>query len=528
MLFRPLQQFSSSRNASVRLSAGLPYPLGSTWDGRGTNFALFSANATKVELCLFDSQGTREIERIALPERTEDVWHGYLGDVVPGQIYGYRVHGPYQPEDGLRFNSHKLLLDPYAKELAGRMAWSDAHFAYRAGSARADLSFDRRDNARGVPQGRGGGRSLHLGQRAATRGAVGRHLHLRGACQRPDPAARGCAAALARHLPRPCRARDHRSSPAARRHRARTAADPCLRRRPAPGRTGPLQLLGLQHARLLRAGAALRARAGARCVPLDGLAAARCRHRDHSRRGLQPHRRGQPPRADAELPRHRQHVVLLAAAGSAALLRQFHRMRQRAQSHASARAADGDGLAALLGRGLSHRRLPFRSRHHAGPHADRLRPWLGVLHRHPAGSGARQRQADRRALGHRTGRLSGRWLSGRMVGMERSFPPDAAPLLGRRRLSARRAWLPDDRLRRRVQPRRPQPAFERQPRHRARRFHARRSGQLRTASTTRRTAKTTATARTTTTASTAASRGRPTIPEFWRFAGSFAATSSPR
>jgi glycogen operon protein len=98
----------------MRISAGAPHPLGATWDGRGTNFALFSANAEKVELCLFDSYGRREIERIALPERTEDVWHGYLADVVPGQLYGYRVHGPYHPERGLRFNSHKLLIDPYA------------------------------------------------------------------------------------------------------------------------------------------------------------------------------------------------------------------------------------------------------------------------------------------------------------------------------------------------------------------------------------------------------------------------------
>jgi glycogen operon protein len=136
----------------VRISAGAPHPLGATWDGRGTNFALFSANAEKIELCLFDSHGRREIERIALPERTEDVWHGYLNDVAPGHLYGYRAHGPYHPERGLRFNAHKLLVDPYAKQLAGRLVWSDAHFGYRAGSARADLSFDRRDNARGMPK----------------------------------------------------------------------------------------------------------------------------------------------------------------------------------------------------------------------------------------------------------------------------------------------------------------------------------------------------------------------------------------
>jgi isoamylase len=136
----------------MRLSAGSPHPLGATWDGRGTNFAIFSAHAQKIELCLFDSHGRRELERISLPERSEDIWHGYLNDVVPGQLYGYRVHGAYEPERGFRFNAHKLLVDPYAKRLAGRIVWSDAHFGYRAGHHRADLSFDRRDNARGMPK----------------------------------------------------------------------------------------------------------------------------------------------------------------------------------------------------------------------------------------------------------------------------------------------------------------------------------------------------------------------------------------
>src|SRR5215467_870166 len=134
----------------MRITEGRPHPLGATWDGRGTNFALFSANARKVELCLFDPQGRRELERITLPERTDDIWHGCLPDVTPGQLYGYRVHGPYEPERGHRFNPNKLLIDPYTKRLAGRIVWSDAHFGYRAGSARADLSFARRDNARGM------------------------------------------------------------------------------------------------------------------------------------------------------------------------------------------------------------------------------------------------------------------------------------------------------------------------------------------------------------------------------------------
>src|SRR6201990_1311655 len=136
----------------MRLTAGSSARLGASWDGRGTNFALFSANAEKVELCLFDAQGRRELERIELPERPEDVCHAYLNAAAPGQLYGYRVHGPYAPERGHRFNPNKLLLDPYARRLAGRLVWSDAHFGYRTGSAREDLSFDRRDNARGMPK----------------------------------------------------------------------------------------------------------------------------------------------------------------------------------------------------------------------------------------------------------------------------------------------------------------------------------------------------------------------------------------
>jgi glycogen operon protein len=136
----------------MRVLEGLPHPIGATWDGRGTNFALFSAHAEKVELCLFDRQGRRELERVALPECTDYVWHGYLPEVMPGQRYGYRAHGPYEPERGHRFNPNKLLFDPYAKRIAGRFVWSDAHFGYRTGSARADLSFDRRDNSRGLPK----------------------------------------------------------------------------------------------------------------------------------------------------------------------------------------------------------------------------------------------------------------------------------------------------------------------------------------------------------------------------------------
>src|ERR1051326_4018230 len=129
-----------------RLREGAPFPLGATWTGLGANFALFSANATKVELCLFDDRGEQEIERIVLPEFTDEVWHGYLPDARPGTIYGYRVHGPYEPENGHRFNPAKLLLDPYAKAVHGRLQWHPALFGYTMESG-DDLSSDERDSA---------------------------------------------------------------------------------------------------------------------------------------------------------------------------------------------------------------------------------------------------------------------------------------------------------------------------------------------------------------------------------------------
>jgi glycogen operon protein len=131
---------------------GRPYPLGATWDGIGVNFALFSERAERVELCLFEARGSREVERVELRERTDQVWHGYLPEARPGQLYGYRVHGPYAPEQGQRFNPSKLLLDPYARAVVGPLRWSDRPFGYRLKSRRGDLSFDRRDSAAGMPR----------------------------------------------------------------------------------------------------------------------------------------------------------------------------------------------------------------------------------------------------------------------------------------------------------------------------------------------------------------------------------------
>src|SRR5438034_8534371 len=136
----------------MRVWPGRPYPLGATWDGAGVNFALFSEHATKVELCLFDSaDAAKDTHRLVLPEQSDQVWHVYLPDVQPDQLYGYRVHGPYEPAKGHRFNPNKVVLDPYAKAIGRDLKWDDALFGYKVGDAGADLSLDPRDNAAFAP-----------------------------------------------------------------------------------------------------------------------------------------------------------------------------------------------------------------------------------------------------------------------------------------------------------------------------------------------------------------------------------------
>src|SRR6201993_4715004 len=138
---------------SVRTWLGYPYPLGATWMGNGVNFALFSETAASVELCLFGGmEATEEYVRIPVTERTDQVWHVFLPDVRPGQLYGFRVSGPYDPEHGFRFNSSKLLLDPYAKAIAGQVNWADEMFSYVVGGKKEDLAQDFRDDAWAVPK----------------------------------------------------------------------------------------------------------------------------------------------------------------------------------------------------------------------------------------------------------------------------------------------------------------------------------------------------------------------------------------
>lgn len=138
---------------NINVYPGSPYPLGATWDGKGVNFALYADNASAVELCLFHSSNEeKESFRIKLVERSHHVWHAYLPDVRPGQLYGYRVHGNYEPQHGHRYNPNKLLIDPYAKAIAGTIDWNDALFGYRLGDDEEDLSFSEQDSAPFIPK----------------------------------------------------------------------------------------------------------------------------------------------------------------------------------------------------------------------------------------------------------------------------------------------------------------------------------------------------------------------------------------
>src|SRR6195256_2029182 len=188
-----------------RVREGHSFPLGATWDGTGVNFALFSANAHKVELCIFDIDGRRELEKIELPEYTDEVWHGYLPDARPGTVYGYRVHGHYEPANGHRFNPNKLLIDPYAKQLVGELTWDPAVFGYTLDSPDKDLSFDTRDSQAFVPKCRVIDPAFTWGPERKPRVPWERtiiyELHARGYTMRPPdmpPETRGTFAGLMR------------------------------------------------------------------------------------------------------------------------------------------------------------------------------------------------------------------------------------------------------------------------------------------------------------------------------------------
>ena len=446
-----------------RIAEGKPYPLGATWTGLGVNFALFSGHATKVELCLFDERGEREIGRVELPEYTDEVWHGFLPDARPGTSYGYRVHGPYQPEAGHRFNPSKLLLDPYAKAIVGPLHWRPEIFGYQMESG-DDLSFDSRDSAPFVPKSR-------VVDPAFTWGAdrppaipwehtVIYELHVRGYTKRhpqvPE-AMRGTFAGLVQ--------------PAVLEH-LRNIGVTAVELLPIHGFVDDGYLLdkgltnywGYNTSEFFCARAPLLQHPGFRIrgIQGDGGAPAWGRHRGDPRRGLQPYRGGQRARPHAVLQGHRQHLLLPAGSGSQAALHQRYRHREHLQPLPSPRAADRDRQPALLGAGDACGRVPVRSRNHPGARAARLRRGWRISQFLPAGPGALDRKAHRRALGLRARRLPGGTLPARLGRMERSLSGHPARLLARRRAAASRSGQALDGLGGPFQHARPQALGERE------------------------------------------------------------------
>ncbi len=311
---------------------GRHYPRGASWDGEGVNFSLFSANATRVELCVFDDTGRNELQRVELTERTNDNWHCYLPEARPGMLYGYRVHGPYDPERGHRFNPHKLLLEPYAKHIRGDVRWSDAHFGYRIGHSRADLSLDRRDNAPGMPKCSVIDPAFTWGDdrppRTPLHDTIIYELHVRGYTMRHQdvpPALRGTYAGLATapvidHLLR-------LGVTAVELHAgAHVRDDRHLLER------GLRNYWGYNSIGFFAPDMRYSRHRPCQRIQDDGEIAALGRYRGDPRRRLQPHRRGQPARADTVLPRSRQRILLPAGTRQSTVLHGFHRLRQHAES----------------------------------------------------------------------------------------------------------------------------------------------------------------------------------------------------
>ena len=356
---------------------GTAYPLGATYDGRGTNFALFSEVAERVELCLFEigPRGGFSETRVELTEVDAHVWHCYLPQVGPGQRYGYRVHGPVRA-------GARAALQP--EQAAARPVRQGDHPRDRLGpvAVRLHLRRPRQPQRRRLRRPHDPRRRhqplLRLGGRPRARHAVQRDGHLRGPRQGAHPAAPGGPRGAPRDLRRPGAPGRHRAPAEDRRHGDRADAGPPVHPGLHAAREGAAQLLGLQHAGVLRAPLGVRRERRGPSGPGvqgHGQGDARRGHRGDPRRRLQPHRGGQPPRPDAELQGHRQRGVLPARRGRPALLHGLHGHRQQPQRAPAALPAADHGLAALLGDRDARRRLPVRPRGNAG---------AGVLRRRQA------------------------------------------------------------------------------------------------------------------------------------------------
>ena len=250
------------KRTSLRIWPGKPYPLGATWDGVGTNFSVFSEVAERVELCLFDANGSET--RVDLPETTAFIWHGYLPNVGPGQRYGFRVHGPWEPENGHRCNPNKLLLDPYGKAVDGQVHWNEAVFPYHFDEP--DTSRNDADSAPFMPKSVVINPYFDWGddRRRARRGTR------RSSTRRTSKASRMRHPGIPENLRGTYAGLAHPAAiklpEAARRHRGRAAAGPSVHPRQASARPRPAQLLGLRLDRLLRAAQRVRRQRPARAA----------------------------------------------------------------------------------------------------------------------------------------------------------------------------------------------------------------------------------------------------------------------
>ena len=288
---------------------GRNYPLGASWSEESTNFAVYAPAGTQAWVCLFDDEDVET--RYALTERSLGIWHGALPGIAPGTRYGYRVDGPWLPKEGLRFNPHKLLLDPYGQAVSGGFTPHPAAFGY-------DQARPRRAEPRGLravrPPQRGGQRRLRLGRRHPDASPLARHRHLRDARQGHDRAPRPGARGAARHVRRAGDAGGHRLPARPGRDRGRAAARAPVRLRAGAGRPGHVELLGLQLDRVLRPAPRLlllrRPRRPGVGVQADGQGVPRRRARGPAGRGLQPHRRGRGRGTDAVLPGPRRPGLL--------------------------------------------------------------------------------------------------------------------------------------------------------------------------------------------------------------------------
>ena len=437
---------------TIRVWPGTPYPQGATWDGEGVNFSLFSEHATGVDLCLFERPDDAvEAERISLTNRTDLLWHAYLPDVRPGRLYGYRVHGPWEPREGHRFNPNKLLLDPYARAVSGPVRWSDAVYGYQIGHADEDLSFDERDSAGSMPKCVVIDPAFTWGEDRRPETPWNRTViyetHVKGFTKlHPSipPEIRGTYLALA-HDPVLEHLRSLGVTAVELMPVHQFVDDRVLVERGlsnywgynsigffAPHHGYATRTVGQQVYEFKSMVKTLH-RAGIEVI-LDVVY-------NHTAEGnhLGPtlSLRGIDNKAFYRLSPRRPPV-----------LHRLLRHGEQPQHAPPARDPADHGQLAALGARDARRRLPIRPG--AGPRPGALRgePSRHVLRHHPAGPGALTGEADRRALGRRARRLPGRQLPGGVGRVEREVPRLRAQVLARRPRPAAGARLPPVRLRR--------------------------------------------------------------------------------